>query len=134
MSITLTYNSTTAQLGDRLIWEDEFTQSNIEQVAEPSTTGKLMLHVGVRAGGQQITLDGQESKAWQSRSLVVSLKAWENLPGQVFTLGIRGTTYQVVVDHERGGFEFTPIWRLADGEETPDQVFLPTLRFLTVAP
>lgn len=134
MAITLTYNGTTADLGDRLIWEDEFLWSPVEQVTEPGTTGALMVHVGVRSGGQPITLDGHESQAWLLRSLVVSLKAWDALPGVFMTLVVRGVARQVIVDHERGGLEFTPVWRLADGEETPDQVFLPRLHFLTVAP
>ena len=134
MAITLSYNSTTAQLGDRLLWTDEFGWSPVEQVTEPSTTGKLMVHVGVREAGRPISLDGVGSKAWITRSLCASLEAWAALPGVVFTLVLRGVSRQVMFDHERGGFEAQPIWRLADGQETPEQVFLPTLRFLTVAP
>lgn len=52
MSITLTYLGTTAQLGDRLIWSDEFAWSPVEQVTEPGTTGALMVHVGVRSAGR----------------------------------------------------------------------------------
>lgn len=131
MSITLTYLGTTAQLGDRLIWSDEFAWSPVEQVTEPGTTGALMVHVGVRSGGRPITLEGTESRAWMSRNLVASLQAWANLPGITLTLVVRGIARQVIFDHERGGFEAQPIWLIADGEETPDQVFLPTLRFLT---
>lgn len=134
MAITLTYNGTTAQLGDRLLWTDEFGWSPVEQVKETSTTGKLMLHVGVRDADRPITLDGVESKAWISRALCASLEAWAALPTAVFTLVLRGVARQVMFDQERGGFEATPIWRLADGQETPEQVFLPVFRFFTVAP
>lgn len=133
MAITLTYLGTTAQLGDRLIWTDEFGWSPVEQVTEPGTTGALMVHVGVRVAGRPIELDGRESKAWITRTLCASLEAWAALPGAIFTLVLRGVSRQVIFDHERGGFEATPIWRIADGHETPEQVFLPVLRFLTYA-
>lgn len=133
MAITLTYSGTTAHLGDRLLWTDEFTWSPVAQVTEPSTTGALLVHVGVRIAGRPITLDGGESKAWATRALCSTLQAWAALPGITLTLVLRGISRQVIFDHQRGGFEAVPIWRLADGQETPDQVFLPTLRFLTVA-
>lgn len=135
MAITLTYNGTTAQLGERLIWTDEFGYSPVEQVAEPSTTGALMVHVGVRVGGRPITLDGVESQAWITRSLASSLQAWAALPAITLTLVLRGVTRTVIFDHARGGFEARPLWRLEDGEQgAPNDVYLPTLRFLEVAP
>jgi len=131
MSITLTYNGTTAHLSDRLIWTDEFGWSPVKQVTGPGTTGALLVHVGVLQAGRSIELDGVESKAWITRFLCETLQAWAALPGITFTLVLRGVARQVMFDHERGGFEATPVWLLADGEETPDQVFLPILRFLT---
>ena len=74
MSITLTYNVTTADLGDRLIWSDEFAWSPVAQVTEPGTTGALLVHVGVRSAGRPITLDGNESRSWMTRNLVASLQ------------------------------------------------------------
>lgn len=134
MAITLTYNGTTAQLGDRLLWTDEYGWSPVEQVKETSTNGKLIVHEGVRVADRPITLDGVESKAWITRALCDSLTAWSDLPGIVMTLVLRGVPRQVMFDHTRGGFEAAPIWRLADGQESPGQVFLPTFRFFTVAP
>jgi hypothetical protein len=129
--ITLTYNGTTAHLGDRLIWLDEFGQSPVKQVTGPGTTGALLVHVGVRLAGRQITLDGVDSKAWITRSLCESLELWAALPGIKLTLVLRGVSRQVMFDHEQGGFEATPVWLLADGEQTPDEYFLPVFRFLT---
>ncbi|UCU92693.1 hypothetical protein [Hydrogenophaga taeniospiralis] len=131
MAITLTYSGTVAHLSDRLIWTDEFGPSPVVQVTGPSTTGALLVHQGVLQAGRQIELDGVESKAWITRSLCSSLEAWAALPLVNFTLVLRGVSRQVIFDRERGGFEAKSIWLLADGEETPDQVFLPTLRFLT---
>ena len=131
--ITLTYNGTTAQLSDRLLWPDEFRSSPVVQVTEPGTTGALLVHQGVRLAGRPITLDGVESKAWITRALCASLQAWSDLPGITLTLVLRGVSRLVIFDHEQVGFEATPVWRIADGEETPEQVFLPTFRFLTMA-
>jgi hypothetical protein len=132
MSITLTYLGTTAQLGDRLLWTDEYRWSPVEQVVDTGTTGKPLVHVGLRQGGRPITLDGVESKAWITRALCETLQAWEALPGAAFTLVLRGVARQVIFDHDAGGFEATPVWRIADGHETPEQVFVPTFRFLTI--
>jgi hypothetical protein len=131
MSITLTYLGTTAHLGERLLWTDEFTWSPVKQVTGPSTTGALLVHVGVRLAGRPITLDGVESKAWVTRALCEWLETVAALPGIVLTLVLRGVSRQVIFDHEQGGFEAVPVWRIADGHETPEQVFLPTFRFLT---
>jgi hypothetical protein len=132
MAITLTHNSTTAHLSERLLWTDEYRWSPVEQVVDTGTTGKPLIHVGLRQGGRPITLEGTESNAWITRALCETLQAWEALPGAVFALVLRGTTHQVIFDHAAGGFEAQPIWRLADGQQTPDQVYLPTFRFLTL--
>lgn len=131
MSITLTYNGTTAHLSDRLIWEDEFGPSPVEQVIEPGTTGSLLVHVGLWQAGRRITLDGVDSNAWITRALCSSLQAWAALPGITLTLVLRGVARQVMFDHENGGFEATPVWRLMDGQESPTQVFRPIFRFIT---
>jgi hypothetical protein len=130
MAITLTYNGTTANLGDRLVWTDEFAWSPVEQVTEDGTTGALLVHLGVRQAGRPITLDGADT-CWFSRALCATLGAWAALPGIPLTLVLRGVSREVIFDHERGGFEASPLDLLADGEEYPEQDFRPTLRFLT---
>lgn len=131
MSITLTYNGTVAQLGERLLWTNEFGWSPVKQVTGPSTTGALLVHVGVLQAGRPITLDGVESKAWITRALCETMEIWAALPIPALTLVLRGVSRQVIFDHEQGGFEAVPVWRIADGHQTPEQVFLPTFRFLT---
>lgn len=132
MAITLSYNGTTANLGDRLIWTDEFRYSAVEKVIETGTKGALMVHQGVRVAGRPITLDGVESKAWITRALCASLQAWSDLPNIFLTLTLRGVSRSVIFDND--GFEAVSVWRIADGHETPEQVFLPTFRFLTADP
>ena len=81
MSITLTYNGTTATLSDRLQWSDEFDWSPVEQATAYSTTGALLVDVAVKQAGQPITLEGTDTNAWISRALCSTLKAWAALPG-----------------------------------------------------
>ncbi|MGP1680741.1 MAG: hypothetical protein ACTS8S_00235 [Giesbergeria sp.] len=132
MSITLTYNGTTATLSDRLQWADEYDWSPVEQATGYATEGALLVDVAEKLAGQPITLDGVESEAWLSRALCDTLKAWAALPGIEFALVLRGTTHQVIFDQEKNGFSARPIWRLLDGEITPELLYRPTFRFLKV--
>ena len=132
MSITLTYNSTTVTLGERLEWEDEYTWSPVEQAAEYSTTGALLMDVGLKLAGRPITLQGTQTAAWLTRAVCDTLQAWAALPGIALTFTLRGVSRQVVFDHAQKGFDAQPIWRLADGEMTPELLYLPTFRFLEI--
>lgn len=132
MSITLTYSTTTVTLGDRLEWEDEYTWSPVEQASEYSTTGALLMDVGLKLAGRPITLQGTQTAAWLTRAVCDTLQAWAALPGIALTLTLRGVARQVVFDHAKQGFEAQPIWRLADGEITPELFYLPTFRFLEI--
>ena len=132
MSITLTYNGTTAHLSDRLQWADEFDWSPVEQATAYSTTGRLLVDVSLKQAGQPITLEGTDTNAWITRALCSTLQAWAALPGIQLDLVLRGTTHRVIFDHAKGGFAAQPIWRLADGEITPELFYRPTFRFLKV--
>ena len=132
MSITLTYNGTTATLSDRLQWSDEFDWSPVEQATAYSTTGALLVDVAVKQSGQPITLEGTDTNAWITRALCSTVHAWAALPGIELALVLRGTTHAVIFDHAQGGFAAQPIWRLADGEITPELFYRPTFRFLKV--
>ncbi|PTT22695.1 hypothetical protein DBR12_03400 [Acidovorax sp. HMWF029] len=132
MSITLTYSGTTATLSDRLHWADEFDWSPVEQGTAYSTTGRLLVDVALKQSGQPVTLEGTDTNAWISRALCSTLQAWAALPGIQLDLVLRGETYQVIFDHAKGGFSAQPIWKLLDGEITPELFYRPTFRFLKV--
>lgn len=132
MSITLTYSGTTAHLSDRLHWADEFDWSPVEQSTSYSTKGKLLVDVAVKESGQPITLEGTDTNAWISRALCSTLQAWAALPGIQLDLVLRSETHQVIFDHGKGGFSAQPIWKLLDGEITPELFYRPTFRFLKV--
>ena len=130
MTITLTHNGTTAQISDRLDWVDEYEWSPVEQASAYSTTGALLIDVALRQAGQPITLVGTDTAAWIPRSLCDTLQAWASLPGITLTLTLRGIAHQVVFDHAQQGFTARPVWKLLDGEITPQLLYLPTFRFL----
>lgn len=132
MSITLTYNGTTAHLSDRLQWTNEYDWSPVDQATGYSTRGALLVDVGLKLAGQPITLDGTDTNAWISRALCSTLQAWAALPGIQLDLVLRGETHQVIFDHAKGGFTAQPIWKLLDGEITPELMYRPTFRFLKV--
>ena len=132
MTILLTSAGTTAALTDRLQWTDEYDWSPVEQSTEYSTTGALLVDVAVKAAGRPITLDGVETDAWISRALCDTLQAWAALPGIALTLTLRGVARPVVFDHAKRGFEAKPVWKLLDGEEAPELLYLPTFRFLEI--
>ena len=81
---------------------------------------------------QPITLDGTSTNTWISRALCDTLKAWAALPGAQFDLVLRGITHPVIFDHAQGGFSAQPIWKLLDGEITPELMYRPTFKFLKV--
>lgn len=132
MSVTLSYLGTTAHISDRLDWQDEFAWSPVEQAVAHSTTGALLVDVALKAAGRPITLVGAETAAWISRALCETLQAWAALPGITLTLVLRGVSRSVMFDHARGGFEAQPVWKLLDGEITPELLYLPTFRFIEV--
>ncbi|MEG0051639.1 MAG: hypothetical protein RR715_00105 [Comamonas sp.] len=132
MSITLTYDGTTAQISDRLQWTDEYDWSPVDQATAYSTTGALLVDVALKKAGQPITLVGADTAAWISRALCENLQAWARLPGIQLDLVLRGATHKVMFDHAKGGFTAQPIWKLVDGEITDELIYVPTFKFLKV--
>jgi hypothetical protein len=130
MAITLTYEGVTIALSDRLVWTDEFSWSPVVQATVYSTTGALLVDVGVRQAGRPITLEGIESAAWITRSVCDAIQAWVDLPGIELALQLRGVARTVLFDHARGAFEARPLWHLADGEQSPQELLVPVLRFI----
>lgn len=100
MAITLTYSGTTLTLPEDLIWTDRDTWSPVEQTVEPSITGATIIDVAAWAAGRYITLEGDESHAWFTRTLIAQLKAWVDVPGRQMSLSIDGETFTVIFRHQ----------------------------------
>lgn len=72
-------------LPDDLQWTDEYAWQPIDQTAEYSVTGALIIDVGARQAGRPITLSSG-GDVWITRADVDVLRAWASTPGQTLTL------------------------------------------------
>lgn len=136
-SITLTANGTTLVLDPDLYWKDEFDWYAIEQSAERSLTGALIVDEGVRLEGRPITLtQPDDTSAWMPRATLTQLQAWEAQIGLKLTLSLRGVNYLVQFRRFDGQpLEARPTVFVADPE--PGELgdfFLTTVRLITVTP
>lgn len=131
MAITLSYGSTTITLHPDLLWEDEHTWTPVQQAAERSITGAMLIEYGVKVAGRNITLQPEdESSAWLSRTTLEALKIAASVPGREMTLSINGTDYSVVFRHLDGPLEARPVVHYNDAN--PNDWFTVTLRFLEI--
>ena len=128
--ITLTYNAVTLTLPADLAWPDEYDWHPVVQSSQFTTTGALLVETAVKQAGRLITLAGAEDQAWVTRAQCDQLKAWAALPGIALSLLLRGVTYPVMFDHEKTGFEAHLVMFFEDLQA--DDVYVPTLRFITV--
>ena len=135
MSITLEKDGVAIHLPSDLLWSDEFTWSAVSQSTERSITGAYLIDAQVRTAGRPITLQGKENVAWLQRSDAQEIKAWTDLPLQIFTLTHNGTSYDVMFDHgtdeSSNAFEVTPVVEFSD-PVSGDYYCSVTLRFFTV--
>lgn len=89
----LSDGTTSITLPDDLEWTDETAYSVVEQSAEYTVTGALVVDVGARLKGRPITLVGEmvgNQGLWVTRAVVDALRAWADTPGQVLTLTMTG--------------------------------------------
>jgi len=126
--ITLTHEGVVAELPDRLLWTDEYAWSPVVTEARTGTNGMLLVHVGTRLAGRPISLDGQGGNAWITRAQCDQMDAWAALPGATFTLVLRGAARTVLLIE----FQAEPIWKLLDGEHTPELLYVPSFKFIEV--
>lgn len=132
MTITLNAGATTLTLPDDLFWRDEHTWQPVEQTTERTLTGGLVVQVGLRDGGREITLGPQDdTAAWMPYSMVAQLRNWAATPEQQMTLTIRGVAYFVIFRHHNGpALEAEPVVHYSDVQGT--DFYLVTLRFMEI--
>lgn len=130
--ITLTDGTTSLDLHPDLMWSDEFNWQPVEQSAERTITGALVIMPALRVGGRPITLEPEDdSSAWMVRADVEQLRNWAAGAGTVLQLTLRGTTRSVVFRHQDGsGLEARPVVHFS--EMASDDFYLPTLRFMEI--
>lgn len=131
MSITLSHSGTTVTLDPDLFWSDEHAWQPVEQSAQRTVTGALVISVSARNGGRPITLQPEDdSSAWMSKATLDTLKSWAAVPGRQMNLNIRGTSYIVIFRHQDGAIEAAPLVHYNDVDAA--DWYRVTLRFLEI--
>lgn len=131
--ITLSYQTTTLELSDRLDWVDELSWSEVDQETEYATDGTLIVDVAVKKSGRPVTLEGVATETWLNRLTMLQCHAWRKLPAARFELVVRGEARTVIFDQAKGGFTATPIHKLLDGEIDGTTLYRPTFWFIEVS-
>ena len=128
---TLTDGVTTVTLDDGLTWADQWAWAPVEQTAQRTITGALIVSAAQRVAGQPITLAAEaEDKGWISRAALAQCRAWAAVAGQVLTLNYRGTDYTVIWRHQDGAIEAQPVMPWTDDQADDD--FRATLRLMRI--
>ena len=133
MAITLSYNngSVVIPLHPDLLWTDEHSWTPIQQSAERSITGTMLIEYGVKTAGREITLEPEDgNSAWLNRATLDALKTAIAIPGLEMALSINGTSHSVVFRHLDGPLSAVPVVHYNDAD--PGDWFSVTLRFLEI--
>lgn len=131
MSLTLSDGTTTVTLHPDLMWSDEFNWHPVEQHAERTITGALVVMPALRDGGRPITLEPEDDEsAWMARADVQQLRNWAAVPGQELNLTLRGETRAVVFRHEDGGLEARPVVHFSDSDIADQDFYRCVLRLM----
>lgn len=110
-------------LPDGLWWADELNWCPVEQSAEYSLAGSLVIDHGTKLAGRPITLVGGENFGWTDRETVLALKEMEATSGIEMTLIYGSRTFDVMFDLAGGpAVTATPIVQHVDGE-TDDAIY-----------
>lgn len=130
MSITLTVDTTTVTLNPDLFWEDENNWHPVEQTAERTLTGDLIVQVAERTAGRPITLRPEDdSSGATSLTNLEQLRNWAAVPGQVMTLTLRGVSRSVMFRHQDGSAIEARPWVHRSDVQAGDW-YLATFRFM----
>lgn len=131
LEITLARAGVVLDLGPDLIWEDEFQWSPVVQTKGFSTTGALLIDVGVRQAGRPFTLVSGDGYAWLSHTTLQTLRAWAAMPAEVFGFERYGEAFQVMFDHsEESGFSARPVAEFSDPQG--HDFYIVTLKLIEV--
>ncbi len=116
MAITLAADAVTLTLPADLFWNDRNAWQPVEQVAERTITGAVIVQSAAKVAGRPITLQPfDDSSAWMTQSTMNQLDAWSAIPGKEMVLTIHGQTYDVIFRHHDGvPVEASPIVHYSD--------------------
>jgi hypothetical protein len=100
---TLSNGTVSVDFSDDLTWTDEYEWHPVNQTAQRTITGALIVSSSTLTGGRPITLEPDEQGPWHSRDQVDALRNLAAAPGQVLTLTLRGQNYTVIFRHQDTG-------------------------------
>lgn len=131
-AITLAVGGTSVTLHPDLYWSDENDWHPVEQSAQRTITGALVVSTHQRVGGRPITLQPiDDASAWMPRATVEQLRNWAAVAGQELTLTLHGVARNVIFRHHDGAaVEATPIVHFDEMEST--DWYAVTLRLMEI--
>lgn len=132
MAITLTASGVTVTIHADTYWSDEFAWFPVEQSAQRTITGSLIVSVAEAIAGRPITLQAiDEQSAWATLADVAQLRNWASVAGLELQLTLRGSTRAVIFRHHEGvAFEATPIVHFSDVDN--DDFYRIVLRLMEI--
>ena len=112
MATTPTHHTLgTLQLPRGMVWVDEFDWHAVDKSTEYSLTGALVIDVGTRQAGRTITLQGEESAGWITRTALLALYALAAQADETHTLTLAdGRTFSVMFEGGKS-LQATPVAR-----------------------
>lgn len=114
-----------------LLWSDEFSWAPVAQAMRRALDGSPVIFTRALSGSRPITLEAAEDRGWMTRATLEAVNALAMVPGGVFTLEIRGTSYPVMFRHHDGqAITATPLYPFANPR--PDDVYIVKLLLMTV--
>lgn len=132
MAITLAVGATSIDLHPDLFWNDENQWHPVEQTAQRTITGAMVVSSSTKIAGRPITLQPEDdSSGWMPQTVVTQLRNWAAVPGQVLQLTLRGTTRDVIFRHHDGAaIEALPVIHYSDVQS--DDWYRCTIRLMEV--
>lgn len=100
----------TIEIPEDVWWSDEFAWNAIAQETDYSLTGALIVHVGARQAGRQITLASNPAGGgWVPRATVLALRAQRAMPDERFTLTLADGRQFIVMHDNARAFDAAPV-------------------------
>lgn len=114
-----------------LLWSDEFTATAVAQSTQRALDGSLVVFYGELRAGLPITLESQPDAGWLTRTQVEAIALRAASPGGLYTLNLRGQTWQVMFrHHDAPAFEAKPLVPVANPQA--GDFYLATIKLMTV--
>ena len=114
-----------------LLWSDEWAASTVAQTVRRTLDGGLVVFYGELRAGLPITLESQPDAGWLTRTQVEAIALRAASPGGLYTLNLRGQTWQVMFrHHDAPAFEAKPLVAVANPQA--GDFYLATIKLMTV--